>query len=178
MRWGGIGFAALVAAAATAQPVDTGLQEQVQVTVLQLDVFVTDKDGRTVPDLKIEDFSLRIAGRPVPITALDVLCPGGAADDPLPVRGETTPLPPPGTSGLGQRLVFAFDYTFLGITERPQVLAAAERMLTEGKAADEEVMIVALAGEVRIEQRFTKDIRLLKLALQRMGHDVTLWARD
>ena len=170
--------AALAALVAVAQPVDTNLQEQVQVTVIQVDVVVTDKQGRTVTDLTKDDFTLEIAGRPVPITALDVLCPGGAADDPLPLRDETSPLPPRATSGLGQRLVFAFDYTFLAVPERPQVLEAAERMLLEGKAPDEEVMIVALAGEVRVEQRFTKDVRLLSMALQRMGHDVTLWARD
>jgi VWFA-related protein len=169
-------LAALLAAAEP--PVDTDLTEQVSVTVIQLDAVVTDKQGRTVPDLKKEDFSLKIAGRKIPIMALDVLCSGGAADDPLPVRDETAALPVPATSGLGQRVVFAFDYTFLGVTERPQILEAAERMLREAKPPDEEVMIVALAGEVRIEQRFTKDVRLLTMALDRMGHDVTLWARD
>jgi VWFA-related protein len=169
-------LAALLAAAEP--PVDTGLTEQVQVTVIQIDAVVTDKQGRTVPDLKKEDFSLKIAGRKIPIMALDVLCPGGASDDPLPVRDETASLPVPATSGQGQRIVLAFDYTFLGVTERPQFLEAAERMLRQSKPPDEEVMIVALAGEVRIEQRFTKDVRLLTMALDRMGHDVTLWARD
>ena len=178
MRWSGVAGGALLAAAATAQPVDKGLREQVQITLLQVDVVVTDKDGRSVPGLAKEDFTLEIAGKPVPITALDELCPGGATDDPLPVRDADAPLPPPSTSGLGQRLVIAFDYTFLSVTERPGMLEVAERMLTQGKAPDEEVMIVALTDQVRVEQRFTKDIRLLRAALQRMGHDVTLWARD
>jgi hypothetical protein len=39
-------------------------------------------------------------------------------------------------------------------------------------------MIVALTGEVRVEQKFTKDIRQLVATLSRMKHDVTLWARD
>ena len=171
-----LGCAALTTPAQ--QPVDTGLQEQVQITLIQVDVVVTDKEGRTVPDLKKEDFILEIAGKPVPIVALDVLCPGGASDDPQPLRAETSEAPPPSTTGQGQRTVFAFDYTFLPLTYRPGVLEAAERMLRQSKAPDEEVMIVALAGEVRVEQRFTKDLRLLTMALQRMGHDVTLWARD
>jgi VWFA-related protein len=169
-------LAALLAAAEP--PVDTGLTEQVAVTVIQIDAVVTDKQGRTVPDLKKEDFSLKIGPHKIPIMALDVLCPGGASDDPMPVRDETASLPVPATSGQGQRIVFAFDYTFLGVTKRPQFLEAAERMLRQSKPPDEEVMIVALAGEVRIEQRFTKDVRLLTMALDRMGHDVTLWARD
>ena len=171
-------FLALLLAAADEPPVPTGVQEQVQVTLLQVDVTVTDKDGRTVPDLKKEDFSLKIRGKTIPIEALDVICPTGALDDPVPLRDETATAPPPFTTGLGQKIVFAFDYTFLPVTMRPGALEAAERMLRMSKAPDEEVMIVALAGEVRVEQRFTKDIRLLTMALDRMGHDVTLWARD
>jgi len=171
-----LGFAFL--AADEPPPVATGVQEQVQVTLLQVDVIVTDKDGRTIPDLKKEDFKLKIAGHEVPIEALDLVCPTGALEDPMPVHDETSKTPPPFTTGLGQKVVFAFDYTFLGVTMRPQVLEAAERMLRASKAPDEEVMIVALAGEVRVEQRFTKDIRLLTMALERMGHDVTLWAKD
>ena len=171
-------FALLLAAQDEPPPVETGIEEQVQVTLLQVDVTVTDKNGRTVPDLKKEDFTLKIAGRAVPIEALDVFCPTGALDDPMPTRDEFAETPVPFTTGLGQKVVFAFDYTFLDVTMRPQVLEAAERMLRTAKAPDEEVMIVALAGEVRIEQRFTKDMRLLTMALDRMGHDVTLWARD
>ncbi|HJQ98582.1 MAG TPA: VWA domain-containing protein [Candidatus Polarisedimenticolaceae bacterium] len=171
-------FALFLAAQDEPPPVETGIEEQVQVILLQVDVTVTDKNGRTVPDLKREDFTLKIAGQAVPIEALDVFCPTGPLDDPMPTRDEFAETPPPFTTGLGQKVVFAFDYTFLGVTMRPQVLAAAERMLRTAKAPDEEVMIVALAGEVRIEQRFTKDIRLLTMALDRMGRDVTLWARD
>lgn len=171
-------FLLILAQAGDPPPVETGLEERVQVTLIQVDVVVTDKEGRTVPDLTKEDFVLEIAGKKIPITALDVLCPGGATDDPMPLRGEASEAPAPSTTGQGQRIVFAFDYTFLPVTYRPQVLEAAERMLRQSKAPDEEVMIVALAGEVRVEQRFTKDLRLLTMALERMGHDVTLWARD
>jgi VWFA-related protein len=41
--------------------------EQVEVRVMDLDVVVTDRDGKTVPDLKREDFTLRIGGQAVPI---------------------------------------------------------------------------------------------------------------
>lgn len=34
---------------------------------MDLDVVVTDKNGRPVPDLKREDFTVRLAGKPVPI---------------------------------------------------------------------------------------------------------------
>ena len=41
--------------------------EEVQVRVMDLDVSVTDKNGRPVTDLRREDFTVRVDGRPVPI---------------------------------------------------------------------------------------------------------------
>jgi len=41
--------------------------EEVQVRVMDLDVSVTDRDGRPVPDLKREDFTVRVDGKPVSI---------------------------------------------------------------------------------------------------------------
>ena len=41
--------------------------EEVEVRVMDLDVTVTDKSGRPVPDLKREDFTVKVDGKPVPI---------------------------------------------------------------------------------------------------------------
>jgi VWFA-related protein len=42
-------------------------RETVEVRVMDLDVSVTDSKGRTVPDLKKEDFAVKVDGKPVPI---------------------------------------------------------------------------------------------------------------
>ena len=42
-------------------------REEVEVRVMDLDIVVTDRDGRPVPDLKRDDFTVRLAGKPVPI---------------------------------------------------------------------------------------------------------------
>jgi hypothetical protein len=75
---------------------------------------------------------------------------------------------------LKRRVVFAFDYSFLDIAVRSKVLDAAQRMLQMSKTDEEEVMIVALTSQVRIEQKFTADARQLNATLSRMKHDVTL----
>ncbi|HEY3172520.1 MAG TPA: VWA domain-containing protein [Thermoanaerobaculia bacterium] len=62
-------FAALLAvspALVAAQQPPT-FTEEVQVRVMDLDVSVTDSSGRPVPDLKREDFTVRVDGKPVPI---------------------------------------------------------------------------------------------------------------
>lgn len=160
------------------QPVDKGFQEKVQVTVVQIEALVMDKDGRTVPNLTKDDFSMKINGVPVKVSTVDVECPIGATPDIVPIKKDQKEPPAPIAPGTKRRVVFAFDYSFLDVTMRPQVLDAAKWMLRTSKTDDEEVMIVALASEVRIEQKFTKDIRQLNQALSRMEHDVTLWARD
>jgi VWFA-related protein len=41
--------------------------EEVEVRVMDIDVVVTGRDGRPVTDLKREDFTIRIDGKPVPV---------------------------------------------------------------------------------------------------------------
>lgn len=50
-----------------AQQPPPSFTEQVEVRVMDLDVVVTDRDGKPVTDLKREDFTVRIGGKVVPI---------------------------------------------------------------------------------------------------------------
>lgn len=174
-----LAIAILVAASgawAQSDPVSTEVQEDVTVTLVQVDALVIDKDGATVPNLTKDDFELKLGDQKVDISVLDVNCEIGAYDDPLPIKGRKAPAKiGPGTK---RRIVFAFDYYFLDITMREQILEAAISMLEFAKGDEEEVMIVALGYGVRVEQRFTSDLRTLRAALTRMEHDVTLWARE
>jgi VWFA-related protein len=169
--------APLLAQAPAAPLPATGTQEKVQVTVVQVEALVMDKTGKTVPGLTKDDFMMTIGGLPVAITTVDVDCSAGAMADPVPLKNGQE-LPAPIAPGTKRRVIFAFDYTFLSVTMRPQVLDAAEYMLRMSKTPEEEVMIVALTSEVRVEQKFTSDIRQLVATLSRMKHDATLWPRD
>jgi hypothetical protein len=131
----------------------------------------------TVPDLKAEEFTMKLGSDPLKVSTVDLSCSLGATDDPVPLK-EGAAVPAPIAPGVKRRVVFAFDYTFLQVTMREQVIDAAEDMLRMSKTPEEEVMIVALTSEVRVEQRFTKDVRQAVQALERMKHDVTLWARE
>ncbi|HEX4826084.1 MAG TPA: VWA domain-containing protein [Candidatus Polarisedimenticolaceae bacterium] len=158
-------------------PKPPGLEEKVQVTLVQVDALVVDAAGKTVPGLTKADFAMKIGGRDVKVDTVDLVCPIGGAADPAPLkRGE--PLPAPLGAGIKRRIVLAFDYTFLETTMRGQILDAAAAVLRAVKPPEEEVMIVALTDEVRVEQKFTTDVRLLVGALARMKHDATLAFRD
>jgi len=164
----------LLAQDAPAEPKDSGVKEDVTVTLIQVDAMVMNKKGQTVPDLTKDDFELRIGDQVLDVDTMDVFCPIGATDDPLPIKGKTAPemIGP----GVKRKIVMAFDYYFLEHTVRAPMLEAAASMIDAFKPDEEEVMIVALAWGVRIEQRFTSDKRQLLATLQRMEHDKTLWA--
>lgn len=159
------------------KPVQSDLREEVTVTLVQVDALAMDGKGRTVSDLNKEDFELKLGGEPLEISTLDLTCPVGSAADPLPVsreRGAPAPMAP----GTKRRVVFAFDYYFLQHTMRTELLEASAAMLRMSKTPEEEVMIVALAWGVRVEQRFTDNLDLLLEALERMEHDASLYAFD
>ena len=52
---------------AAAQQRPPTFTEEVEVRVMDLDVVVTDRNGRPVPDLRREDFTVRLGGKTVPI---------------------------------------------------------------------------------------------------------------
>ena len=72
--------AILVAATAFSQqppaPAVPTFSESVEVRVLNLDVDVTDAKGNPVTDLKREDFTLKIGGKPVPIDYFSTVSDG------------------------------------------------------------------------------------------------------
>jgi len=171
-------FAPLWAQQPSRTPVHKGLEEEVQVTLVQIEALVVDKEGRTVPDLTKGDFSMTIAGVPVVVSSVDLMCPIGAAADPAPLKATESRPRTLIAPGMKRRVVFAFDYSYLDSATRSQVLDAAEWMLRMSKTDEEEVMIVALTSQVRIEQKFTKRLVSLIATLSRMKHDVTLWAQD
>ena len=50
-------------------------REAVEVRVMDLDVVVTDSKGRPVPDVKQQEFSVKVDGKPVSVESLDAIEP-------------------------------------------------------------------------------------------------------
>jgi hypothetical protein len=57
------------------EPLDVGATERTTVRLVRIDVMVIDRNGRTVPDLTVDDFEIRAAGDLVPVETLDIDCP-------------------------------------------------------------------------------------------------------
>jgi len=167
------------------RPLDLKTQESVKVRLVTLDVVVRDRKDHVVPDLKAEDFELVVDGKPVRVDTLDLTCSSGALDGPRvgkldewaePLSDDSAP----------RRVVLAFDYLHLPELPCPfsddrclvhtEVLKYLQRTLKNAPQGNEEIMVVALDGALRVEQPFTRDRALVLEALNRMERDVTLYA--
>ena len=155
-------------------PLDLDQHEDVEVRLVLIDALVVDKDGRTVPDLTIDDFEVAVDSELRPIDTLDVSCDAGRAEDPRGVKRPRLRGAP--TAPDAERSIdLALDYLHLSQFERVDVLEQAKEMVSHGATAKDQIMIVALNGGLRVEQSFTSDHQQVLRVLDRMEYDITLW---
>ena len=81
------------------EPIDVGTTERTTVRLVLVDVVVLDRQDRTVPDLTAEDFEVFALGKPVDVDTVDLDCPVGVAEEPLPMRKADAHDALPGPSG-------------------------------------------------------------------------------
>ncbi|HEX2163624.1 MAG TPA: VWA domain-containing protein, partial [Thermoanaerobaculia bacterium] len=160
--------------------------DTVDVRVVNVDVFVTDKKGNPVSGLDRDDFELVEDGRPVAITNFYAveegrprggLAPGQIADLPLPPPDAPQPIEIPEEQRL--HLVVYVDNFNIRPANRNRVLDDVGYFLTTQLDRDDRVMLVTYDRTLNVRQAFTSDPRLIAGALDEVervtGHAV---ARD
>ena len=185
-----LGVAAFAGAGETepTEPITVpNLSEHVEVRLVTIDVMALDEQDRTVPGLGKDAFQLYVDGKETEIDSLDVVCGDTPAPDPQTKKFGQWASPPDLDSGT-RRIVLAFDYLHLPTEICPdldppgpcmlhtQALESFRSMLAaKDDIHDEEIMVVALTGGLRVEQPFTKDRAAVLETLRRMEYDITLW---
>ena len=167
----------LAVAQQPAEPLDLQQQEEVEVRLVLVDVVAVDREGRTVPDLTIDDFELTAGGEIVAVDTLDIDCPGGRAEDPRGVR-HASRRPEPVAPEAGRKIVVAFDYLHLSHAERAESMDQAAAMIEHTAGENDEVMLAALNGGLRVEQPFSSDRDEVLASLKEMEYDISLWGAD
>jgi VWFA-related protein len=120
--------------------------EEMDVRVVNIEVVVTDRDGKRVPDLKPADFRLRVDGKDVPIEYFSEIQEGRSA---APAEGQPAAaggvqsLAPEGTVGT-YYLVFIDDF-FSVPPRRNDVLKAMKAELSR-LGPDDRMAVVAYDG--------------------------------
>lgn len=163
-----------------AQETPPVFEEQLDVDIVNLEVYVTDKKGKPVRGLGRDDFELLIAGKPVEISNFYAVEDGRrAAAEALEDGGEMAAATAAAAEPLF--LVVFFDNVYVGQFTRNRLIEELRSFLPERLRLGEQVMLVSFNGSVRLHQAFTGDRALLDAALDAIMAEPThgsLWERE
>ncbi|MBI5443482.1 MAG: VWA domain-containing protein, partial [Deltaproteobacteria bacterium] len=162
----------LLAGRASAQPASDLPRHtaSAEVSLLGIDVVVTDKEGRPVHGLAAGDFEVRHGGRIVPITNFleerEVETPLDPDELAESETEEESPAADLAAQRPGRHIVVFVDRLFLPELDlRTRVFGALKEFLARSLGPQDEAMIVTWGGSVRIVRSFTRDIEELDRTL-------------
>lgn len=146
------------------------VRESAEVSLVEVPVRVTDRDGKPIPDLLAKDFTLFDDGRTQQIVGFD------AIDLAEKVALASEPLPP----AARRRFLFLFDFSFA----RPKAIVAARRAAKEfvlQALQDSDLAAVAtysVEKGVRLLVTFSRDRVQLAQAIDTLGLEAPRDLRD
>ncbi|MEW6363529.1 MAG: VWA domain-containing protein [Acidobacteriota bacterium] len=165
MRLGANGIAlcacALVFTGASAGEV----REEAAASAVEVPVYVADRDGNPVMDLKSEDFTVYEDGKKQSLLFAQIVVAGAVPA--ATVVGQTQPAPPSPAIEAPRNFALLFDLTFNDLGGIRRAREAAMRFVTEQAAEDDRIAVFTLsrAGRITMCSNFTTDRRNLKEAL-------------
>jgi VWFA-related protein len=142
--------------------------ETIEVRVVNVEAVVTDKKGNRVPDLKPEDFRLKVDGKPVKIDFFNEVR-GGQAIAPEPGTTPTVPGLPdlaPGSPVGTSYLVFVDDYFSVGPL-RDQVLRSLRDDLSRLGPEDRMALVAFDGRHLHLLSSWSRSSRELARAIER-----------
>ncbi|HEX4960802.1 MAG TPA: VWA domain-containing protein [Thermoanaerobaculia bacterium] len=149
----------------------TAFGEVVDVNVVNVDVYATDKSGKRVTDLKQSDFELLEDGKPVVISNfVPIRVPGSTAE----AAASAAPAAP-AQEGLAARtgepwnLIIFVDNANISPAHRTRVFGQLREFLSHNLASGDRVMLVASDTVLKVWQPFTADFAALDSAFGEVG---------
>jgi VWFA-related protein len=160
----GLLLASVPSRAAGEPPAGESFKESIEVSVVNLDVYVTDKKGQPVSGLKKEDFQVLEDGRPVEISNFYAESRGTApaAEAVSTSPGQAIPERPierPVSQRL--RLVVFVDDVNLSQANRTRILQNTGKFLHSELKPGDEVMLVRYSQKLDIRRQFTSDLKMV-----------------
>jgi VWFA-related protein len=150
---------------------------KIGVTLVQVDVTVTDKKGKPVTDLRPEDFEVLQNHRPQHITNFSYVTPApAAAASPEAVKANEKkaaaepPAPPPHLKpeNIRRTIALVVDDLALSFESTASVRLALKKFVDEQMQPGDLVAILRTAAGMGALQQFTNDKRLLYAAIERV----------
>ena len=178
----GLSFTVPLAAQGDADGAETFL-DRVEVNVVNVEVFVTDRQGRRVAGLTRDDFSVEVDGEPVALSnfyaaaersaiaasaaTADLDTGGGPAAEPT--AGE----PAPADGGQPLFLAVYFDHVNLTAGSRKRVLEEARTLAHQQAAAGNPVSLFGYGGSLRAVTPFTRNLAALDAGFEELAKAAT-----
>jgi VWFA-related protein len=149
---------------------------RITTNLVQVDVTVTDKDGRQVTDLTSEDFEIREEGQPQQITNLSYIgiSPGTSSAEtiqPSNKRDSGAPAPPPirlRAAQVARTLAVLVDDEYMSFGSVGATSDALKKFIAERIEPNDLVGIFRTARSNTLLQQFTVDRKQLALAVRRL----------
>jgi VWFA-related protein len=154
-------------------PPDTDFGEEITVALSTVTVRVVDALGQPIPDLRPEDFRVRVGKREIPVAAVDWFSSETERPVPAPLAGEPEPIQAPRSPG---QLVVFFVQTDLNPTRisgqlrlRPYTREMLDRLHPEDRVA-----VLSYDSHLKLWLDFTRDRDAVYAALDR----AMLWSEE
>jgi VWFA-related protein len=160
-------------------------EDEVQVTVVNIDVFVRDRDGNVVTGLSEDDFVLKQDGQERRLSHFaaytrdvlsEIMTPDGEGaralpvPTPTPLDAEAASRPSRSPAELVQpvHIVLYVDNENIRPFDRNRVLTQVRRFIDEVMQPHVRVMVISVQRSPKVVQPFTNDPRAVKDALRSM----------
>jgi VWFA-related protein len=147
---------------------------RVKVGLIQTDVMVFDKQGRFVPDLRMDQFELRIDGKVQPIEFFEMVSAGSPHDEEIWARVENKPVvssEPPATKNTnpGRTILFFADDWHLSADSVMRCRAALSNLINTSVGPNDRAAIFAASGQMGLAQQLTGDKAALIASLDKFS---------
>jgi len=165
--------AALPLSAQTQEGLGEKFGAKVDVNVVNVDVFVTDKAGNPMPGLQKNDFEILEDGKRVEVSYFEAVDrgarpePQSAAATPEPQPGAPAPAVSPAQTDTLQLVVFV-DNLHVRAAHRARVLGQLREFLNGELRPGDRVMMVTFDNGLQVQQPFTADRADLSRALDKV----------
>jgi VWFA-related protein len=138
------------AAGQAQEPLQAGLEEEVAVELRLIDVAVVDRKGRPMIGLAVEDFTVKVDGREVPVRTFDAAAPGrSVADD-----SATAPPGDVSDTPAGRWIVLCFDADRISRNHRETALETASAIVDNARPTDRLAIAMLRRGELSFVEGF------------------------
>ena len=127
-------------------PLDTGVVERSGISLMLLDVEVTDRKGRPIPGLTLEDFYVQLNGKETPIYSLDDLCSCAIEGEAPPDQMALPEVSSPALALIPDASVFILyiDFSQLRTDGRDAAVEEARRWVRETMQPGDQVQLLGL----------------------------------